>query len=214
MAASGFFTDASVLLLQRLLAGVASAFVFITGPAGGPVWGSPAQRSGLLLGLYYGGTGFGIVVSALGVPMALELRRRGPTAGPGPGGGQSAVPAGHGVAALAGARTGAGEAAAGLAAATPGRGVPEGRLFRARLAFGLLGYMGFGVGYIGYMTFVIACCASRVSRQSCAVACASAAPCSFATLPANARRQESASYQVAKPSPMPAMAKTGPALPQ
>ena len=31
MALSGFFTDASVLLLQRLLAGIASASVFVTG---------------------------------------------------------------------------------------------------------------------------------------------------------------------------------------
>ena len=40
--------------------------------------------------------------------------------------------------------------------ATAGDAPPE-RVFRVRdFAFGLLGYAGFGVGYIGYMTFVIA----------------------------------------------------------
>ena len=159
MAASGFFTDASALLLQRLLAGVASAFVFITGGLLAARLGArQTHRSGLLLGLYYGGTGFGIVVSALGVPLALEAAATQP---------HGWAWAWWGLALLCLLATALlrwpvrelarREAAAGPAAATPGRGVPEGRLFRVRdFAFGLLGYMGFGVGYIGYMTFVIA----------------------------------------------------------
>ena len=58
MAGSGFFTDAPPLLLQRLLAGVASAWVLIAGGLLAARLGvlAPAQM-GLLLGIYYGGTG-------------------------------------------------------------------------------------------------------------------------------------------------------------
>ena len=73
MAASGFFTSATALLLQRGLAGVASALVFSTGGLLAARLGArQPHRSGFLLGLYYGGTGLGIVVSALGVPWLLE----------------------------------------------------------------------------------------------------------------------------------------------
>jgi MFS family permease len=79
MALSGFSTDASLLLLQRLLAGLASAFVFI---AGGLLAARLAAlqpvRGGLLLGLYYGGTGFGIVLSALLVPAMLQAAQARP----------------------------------------------------------------------------------------------------------------------------------------
>src|SRR5690606_26775692 len=64
MAGSGFFTQAAPLLAQRLLAGVASAWVFIAGGLLAARMGAAqASRGGLLLGLYYGGTGFGIVLS-------------------------------------------------------------------------------------------------------------------------------------------------------
>jgi predicted MFS family arabinose efflux permease len=88
MAASGFFTSAAALLLQRLLAGVASGLVFSTGGLLAARLGArQPQRSGLLLGLYYGGTGFGIVLSALGVPLVLAMRPRASrTPGPGAGG--------------------------------------------------------------------------------------------------------------------------------
>ncbi len=69
MALSGFFTGATPLLAQRLLAGVASALVFIAGGLLAARLGArQPQRSGFLLGIYYGGTGLGIVISALGVP--------------------------------------------------------------------------------------------------------------------------------------------------
>ena len=73
MGLSGFFTDAGPLLLQRLLAGMASALVFIAGGLLAARLGNVhPQRSGLVIGLYYGGTGFGIVVSALLVPQVLD----------------------------------------------------------------------------------------------------------------------------------------------
>ena len=73
MALSGFFADATPLLLQRGLAGVASALVFIAGGLLAARLGArEPERMGLLLGIYYGGTGLGIVVSALGVPWVLH----------------------------------------------------------------------------------------------------------------------------------------------
>jgi len=72
MGLSGFFTGTAPLLLQRLLAGMASALVFIAGGLLAARLGAlqPA-RGGFLIGVYYGGTGFGIVLSALRVPVVL-----------------------------------------------------------------------------------------------------------------------------------------------
>ncbi len=80
MALSGFFVAPAPLLVQRLLAGVASALVFVTGGLLAARLGSVhARRSGLLLGLYYGGAGWGISASALLVPAVLS-RAPGPHA--------------------------------------------------------------------------------------------------------------------------------------
>ncbi|MFZ2326435.1 MAG: YbfB/YjiJ family MFS transporter, partial [Rhodoferax sp.] len=74
MALSGFFTTTEPLLVQRLLAGVASALVFIAGGLLAARLGARAPaHSGFLIGLYYGGTGLGIALSAVLVPWALEL---------------------------------------------------------------------------------------------------------------------------------------------
>ena len=160
MVLSGFFVDATPLLVQRLLAGVASAFVFI---AGGLLAARLAalqpRRSGFLLGLYYGGTGFGIVLSALLVPVVLEAASSRP----------------HGwawawwalaLACLLGtavlswpARALAHLNAPGPVANTAAAGAEESRPrhFAWRdFSYSLAGYTLFGVGYIGYMTFVIA----------------------------------------------------------
>lgn len=154
MLASGFFVDALPLLLQRLLAGVASAFVFITGGLLAARLGArDARRSGLLLGLYYGGTGLGIVASALLVPAVL----------------QAASGVLHGWAwawwMLAGlcllATVGLVWPARVLGRHAPPPAPPASgavpRVFRWRdFRPALLGYGCFGIGYIGYMTFVIA----------------------------------------------------------
>ena len=158
MAASGFFTDATALMLQRLLAGVASAFVFIAGGLLAARLGArQPQRSGWLLGLYYGGTGVGIVLSALGVPLALQAAATQPHAWAWAWWGLALMcvlatallrwPARALLALEAGQQ----------ATADPAVAAGRARVFRVRaFAFGLLGYLGFGVGYIGYMTFVIA----------------------------------------------------------
>ena len=157
MGLSGFFTQAAPLLVQRLLAGGASALVFIAGGLLAARLGAQVPgRSGLLLGLYYGGTGWGITLSALLVPAVL-----------------AAAPAPHSwtwawwalalacvaatVALLWPARVLNGLAApvASASGTPPEAAVPDRVRWRA-LAPALLGYGLFGVGYIGYMTFVVA----------------------------------------------------------
>ena len=152
MALSGFFVDAQALLVQRLLAGIASALVFV---AGGLLAARLAAQhpphSGVLLGLYYSGTGLGILLSALAVPWLLE----------------------HRADELHGWRW-SWWALAGLCAVAtavlrwPARALqhwepPQGtsgdaqRQFAWRdFGFGLSAYALFGMGYIGYMTFVVA----------------------------------------------------------
>ena len=152
MGLSGFFIDAQPLLLQRLLAGVASALVFIAGGLLAARLGARhPQHSGLLLGIYYGGTGLGIVLSALLVPWLLDATQA----------------QAHGwqwawwMLALACAAASAVllwparvMARWDAPAAVPGAAALT---FRWRqFAFGLAGYTLFGVGYIGYMTFVVA----------------------------------------------------------
>jgi predicted MFS family arabinose efflux permease len=154
MGLCGFFTDASVLLAQRLLAGVASALVFVAGGLLVARLGSraPAQ-AGLLLGVYYGGTGMGIALSAVLVPWVLDAF-----------GDQSHSWrfAWWALALLCFAATALLRWPARvmaqweqLPAATAA--AYGGAAFRWRpLGFALAGYCLFGVGYIGYMTFAVA----------------------------------------------------------
>jgi predicted MFS family arabinose efflux permease len=154
MGLSGFFTDAAALLAQRVLAGVASSFLFISGGLLAARLGAMLpSRGGLLLGLYYGGTGFGIVLSALVVPAALDAARARE----------------HGwawswwllslacflataVLAWPARVLAAWHKDEGHATAKAASQHLRWRVFAAALS----GYTMFGVGYIGYMTFVIA----------------------------------------------------------
>ncbi|AEG91123.1 Candidate transporter [Ramlibacter tataouinensis TTB310] len=152
MGLTGFFTQAAPLLAQRVLAGTASAFLFIAGGLLAARLGAlQPRRAGFLLGIYYGGTGLGIVLSALLVPALLRAA--------------GARPQGWAWAwwALAVACV-----AATLVLAWPARrlaslqphaagGDGQGAALRwPDFAPALAGYALFGVGYIGYMTFVIA----------------------------------------------------------
>lgn len=155
MGASGFFTSAPALLAQRLLAGVASAWVFVAGGLLAARLGAlQPERAGLLLGLYYGGTGFGITLSALLVPPVLRA-----AAGQAHGWAWAwwalalacmAATAVLGLASRAMPADAPPDAAASPAVAAAPRGGVH------RLGWALAGYAMFGIGYIGYMTFVIA----------------------------------------------------------
>ncbi|WDZ96070.1 YbfB/YjiJ family MFS transporter [Herbaspirillum sp. WKF16] len=146
----GFVTDTAAQLSLRVVTGIASAFIFV---AGGLLVSRLAalhpQRAGLLLGLYYGGTGIGIALASLLVPPVMQAA------------------AAHGAAhpwQWAWLLLGALALAASVFMSLPVRHIPSPAAqaaargsFRARsLMFGLLGYLMFGLGYIGYMTFVIA----------------------------------------------------------
>jgi predicted MFS family arabinose efflux permease len=134
------------LYALRLAAGMASAASFVGGGLlAARLASSPqgARRSGLILGLYYGGTGLGIMASALLVPPWLAT----------PGAGWPAAWMALGALALLATLLTAGTTrdlhappvAAAQRTAAPLR----------PLAFGLAGYLMFGLGYIGYMTFIV-----------------------------------------------------------
>lgn len=152
MGVTGFFTGAAPLLAQRVLAGVASALLFIAGSLLAARLGVLRPgRSGLLLGIYYGGAGLGIVLSALVVPALLEA------AGEREHGWAWAWWA-LGLACLAATAALAWPARVlGRVQLEPGAAPAAGAGFRwPAFVPALAAYFMFGVGYIGYMTFVIA----------------------------------------------------------
>jgi predicted MFS family arabinose efflux permease len=142
LALHGFVTSDAALYGLRFLSGVTSAATFATGGLLAARIGG--ARPGIVLGLYYGGTGLGIVASALLVP-PLAAR---------------AVPhAWQGVwwalALAALVCTVVAAAATKKLAAPPAPGAQREPAHGARFALGLAGYGCFGLGYIGYMTFIV-----------------------------------------------------------
>ena len=155
MAVSGLFTDSTVWLVQRLAAGVASALVFITGGLLAARLGAAnPQRAGWLIGLYYGGTGLGISLSALAVPAAIAVAS-GMTHPWALAWAVLALLCFCGAAAL---RWAVVRLEVRAPAATTGASVhaPATPLHVRSFGFALAGYGMFGVGYIGYMTFIVA----------------------------------------------------------
>ena len=174
MAGSGFFTHATPLLAQRLLAGVTSAWVFVAcGLLAARLGQWYPTRSGLMLGVVYGGVGWGIVLSALAVPGVLAAHSHEPhgwawawwwlalacvlaTAAlvwPARFFKQKEAPALDGIGSSATKKVSI--AATVLPPPPPADTHTTGHWVR-RLGFAMAGYACFGVGYIGYMTFVIA----------------------------------------------------------
>ncbi|WP_342619934.1 YbfB/YjiJ family MFS transporter [Rhodoferax sp. GW822-FHT02A01] len=152
MVGSGFVTQTDALLLQRLLAGIASALVFVAGGLLAARLGArDPLHSGLLLGLYYGGTGVGIALSSVVVPTALDAAQAALHGWRWAWWALGAVCLLFSLVLLWPARVMAGWEAP----ASNGSG-PAVHFRWRQFAFGLSGYTLFGVGYIGYMTFVVA----------------------------------------------------------
>ena len=139
LAAHGLVRGDAWLYVLRGLAGVASAATFATGGLLAARLGqTPGAKPALVLGLYYGGTGLGIIASALIVP---------PLSWP---------QAWWALAATALVANGVMARGTRSLAAPPSAAPAHGAGFRARdFAFGLAGYLMFGLGYIGYMTFIV-----------------------------------------------------------
>ena len=149
MALSGFVTDAGMLMVQRLLAGWASALVFVTGGLlAARLAQQRPQQGGWLIGLYYGGTGWGIVVSTWVVPWVLTVPSDWPRA-------WWVLACTCALALMALWRT-VGQLDQQQGQVTEARSEGAHRFELSQWVFGLAGYACFGMGYIGYMTFVIA----------------------------------------------------------
>jgi predicted MFS family arabinose efflux permease len=155
----GLVLDDAALYGLRFVTGVGSAGTFVAGGLlAARLVATPAlmarpdtmrASSGLVLGIYYGGTGVGIVASALVVPVLVER-----------GVAHAWQGAWLGLAALAGiattiaaAATPAGSNAPTASAEAPSS--PRARFDAFALAPALVAYLLFGLGYIGYMTFVV-----------------------------------------------------------
>lgn len=144
LAAHGWARADAALYALRLGSGAASAAVFVAGglmaaqlAARVPPGGRPTPS--LVIGLYYGGTGLGIVACALLLPPLIARHWA-------PGWWALAALAAAAAALLA-------WRAPGPATAAAGAGARRAPLWP--LAWALAGYFMFGLGYIGYMTFVI-----------------------------------------------------------
>ncbi len=145
LAAHGLASSDTALYLLRLATGTASAATFVSGGLlAARVAATRPQASGLILGIYYGGTGLGLVAAALFVPPLVAL--------PAAQGWRWAWGALGIAAAACTALIAAGTRGLSSAPArTDGHGPFDWRPFLP----GLLAYFMFGLGYIGYMTFVI-----------------------------------------------------------
>ena len=148
----GVFVDSTVLIVQRLFAGILSALVFVSGGILAARMGSrQAERAGLILGLYYGGTGAGIVVSALLVPWILD-RAQLPVA--------AWVLAWWALAlvclVMVAMLRWPVQVLAAWEADSAGAALPAQAVAWWPMRYALSGYALFGLGYIGYMTFAVA----------------------------------------------------------
>ena len=160
MGLCGFFTDGTMLMVQRWAAGVASATVFITGGVLAARLGAMdavgGNRSSLLLGIYYGGSGIGITASALLVPALLSATDNhqqwlGFASWAWAWWALALLCVAGSVALMWPARV-----LRPLVPAMPNSSSEQSHLRLRDFTFSLAGYTMFGVGYIGYMTFVIA----------------------------------------------------------
>lgn len=152
------------LYALRGATGVASAMVFVAGGLMAARLGLRPQPAGsgitpgLVLGLYYGGTGAGIVACALGLPPLIA--QAGPALLAGWPGAWFALGA-LALAATAAMAARRHDMADLDAAASPGAGLDAGQGASAPgpawrpFGYALAAYFMFGLGYIGYMTFIV-----------------------------------------------------------
>jgi predicted MFS family arabinose efflux permease len=155
MAGSGLLADTHSLLVLRVITGASSAAIFISGGVLAARLASARPRdAGLVLGLYYGGTGWGIVASSVLVPLTIFNVAHGWQFA------WFALAAAcvvFATVAIGAARRveSAHASAASTSAAHQGSIAIDAPRW-PRFGMMLTGYGLFGVGYIGYMTFIVA----------------------------------------------------------
>jgi len=140
---SGFATSYVVLLLLRGIAGGAGAVLFIAGGALASRLATASRLPGLVLGVFFAGVGPGILISALLAPAILRS----------PHGwrvGWIVMGAVAAVSALVAVRA--------VGTIPPPGCAPSVRepAHLGQLAWGVVAFTLFGLGYISYMTFIIA----------------------------------------------------------
>ncbi|RZS54873.1 YbfB/YjiJ family MFS transporter [Sphaerotilus mobilis] len=158
LAAHAFTRSDAVLLVLRLLCGTASAASFVCGgllaarlasASGSAAAGAP-RHAGLILGLYYGGVGLGIIAASLGVPALVGADPAPPWTGwPG------AWLLLGALAALFTAVTARSTRRLHAPPVAPAPGAARPQVGWRPMGWLLAGYLMFGLGYIGYMTFVV-----------------------------------------------------------
>ena len=150
MGLSALLTNTSGLFIVRTLTGVASAPVFIGGAVLVARLGNlHASRSGLLIGIYYGGCGLGIILSSVLVPASVEWAQQHNI--------DHSWQPGWWWLAIAGL-------VLTVLMIIPSLAIPAGNSEQSQRSDSgvrqylplVIGYGLFGMGYIGYMTFVIA----------------------------------------------------------
>ena len=144
LAAHGLVLVEPALLALRFAVGVASAASFVGGGLLAARLAGGTAAAGLVLGIYYGGTGLGIIASAWVVPPLVE---------------RTAAHAWQGawwaLGVLALLATAVTARATRHLGGAPAAGTPRLPFRWAPLRLALGAYLMFGLGYIGYMTFVI-----------------------------------------------------------
>ena len=152
MACSGLLADTHSLLVLRVITGASSAAIFISGGVLAARLASARPRdAGFVLGLYYGGTGWGIVASSLLVPLTIFNVAHG---------WQfawfalAAACLAFSIVAIGAAKKIESVHATVHTAAQSANAADAPRW--PRFIAALAGYTLFGVGYIGYMTFIVA----------------------------------------------------------
>lgn len=145
--ACGFTRDVGWLTVWRVMAGIGGAPAFIAGGAlVSTLFRDDPRRNALAIAVYFGGGGFGMLATGIGLPLLLDVTG---TAG------WPLTWVAMGLAALASLVPAAIAARAVEVPPLPG-GQAGGVLPVAAMAPALAGYFMFAVGYIVYLTFIVA----------------------------------------------------------
>ena len=147
---SGTTDDASLLFIYRVLAGIASAWIFVSGGVLAAQLGQlHSQQSGLILGIFYGGPGLGILLSSLLVPGVQSY---------GEAQKWSHIWQGswYALGLLCFVLTIFVTRPVSTIPTVPAKPNSQAHTSLMSYLFMLMAYFMFGVGYIGYMTFVVA----------------------------------------------------------